>query len=186
MTSVGRDKLATPRVAVVGCGQWGRNLVRNFHALGALSALCEPLTERASELSKQYRVPALSPDQVLAEGDIDGVILATPAATHAQLAVRALEAGKHVFVEKPLTLTVADAERIRVAAETNHRLVMVGHLLQYHPAFLRLKEVVAKGRLGRLHYIYSNRLNLGRFRREEDVFWSFAPTQYLDDRRSRG
>jgi UDP-2-acetamido-3-amino-2,3-dideoxy-glucuronate N-acetyltransferase len=175
MTSVGRAKLATPRVAVVGCGQWGRNLVRNFHALGALSALCEAVPERADELSKRYGVRALSPDEVLAETDIEGVILATPAATHAQLAIRALEAGKHVFVEKPLALTVADAERICVAAETNHRLVMVGHLLQYHPAFLRLKELVAEGRLGRLHYIYSNRLNLGRFRREEDVFWSFAP-----------
>jgi UDP-2-acetamido-3-amino-2,3-dideoxy-glucuronate N-acetyltransferase len=175
MTSIGKDKLATPRVAVVGCGQWGRNLVRNFHALGALSALCEAAPERARELSKEYGVPALSPDEVLADGDIDGVILATPAATHAALAIRALEAGKHVFVEKPLALTVADAERIQVAAATNQRLVMVGHLLQYHPAFLRLRKLVADGGLGRLNYIYSNRLNLGRFRREEDVFWSFAP-----------
>jgi UDP-2-acetamido-3-amino-2,3-dideoxy-glucuronate N-acetyltransferase len=175
MTNSGGDRLAAPRVAVVGCGHWGRNLVRTFHTLGALMALCETVPERAGELSSQYRVRTLSPDEVLAATDIDGVVLATPAATHAHLAIRALEAGKHVFVEKPLALTVADAERIRAAAEANHRLVMVGHLLQYHPAFLRLKELVAEGRLGRLHYIYSNRLNLGRFRREEDVFWSFAP-----------
>ena len=175
MTDAGGNKLSVPRIAVVGCGQWGRNLVRNFHALGALSALCEAVPERADALSKQYGVRALSPDEVLADPAIDGVVLATPAVAHAPLAVRALDAGKHVFVEKPLALTVSDAQRIRVAADANHRLVMVGHLLQYHPAFLRLRELVAEGKLGRLHYIYSNRLNLGRFRREEDVFWSFAP-----------
>src|SRR5260370_1429510 len=169
------DKLATPRIAVVGCGHWGRNLLRHFHALGALSALCEVAPERARELSKHYQVRASSLDEVLTADDIDGVVLATPAETHAALALQALEAGKHLFVEKPLALKIEDAERISRAAETNRRLVMVGHLLQYHPAFLRLKELVAEGRLGRLHYIYSNRLNLGRFRREEDVFWSFAP-----------
>lgn len=169
------DKPTIPRVAVVGCGHWGGNLLRNFHALGALSALCETAPERARELSKHYQVPALSLDEVLTANDIDGVVLATSAETHASLALHALDAGKHVFVEKPLALKIEDAEKVLETAKAKHRHVMVGHLLHYHPAFLKLKELVGRGELGRLEYIYSNRLNLGKFRREEDVFWSFAP-----------
>ncbi|HYG86198.1 MAG TPA: Gfo/Idh/MocA family oxidoreductase [Azospirillum sp.] len=165
----------TPRVAVVGCGYWGINLVRNFHAVEALAAVSEAAPARAAELSAQFDVPALSFDEVLASPDIDAVVLATPAETHAALTLRAIDAGKHVFVEKPLALAEEDALRVRRATEARGRIVMVGHLLQYHPAFLRLKQLVGEGRLGRLRYIYSNRLNLGKFRRTENVFWSFAP-----------
>jgi len=165
----------TPRVAVIGCGYWGRNLVRNFHELGALSAICEANPERAHELSMRYHVPALSLEEILAAGEIEAAVLATPAEAHARNALCLLNAGKHVFVEKPLALCVNDAVAVGEAAVANNRLIMVGHLLRYHPAFLKLSELVAQGELGRLNYIYSNRLNLGRFRREEDVFWSFAP-----------
>lgn len=169
-----RNEPETPRVAVVGCGHWGRNLVRNFHALSALSALCDTDAEQRRVLSAQYGVPALSLDEILA-ADIDALVLATPAETHARIALRALQAGKHVFIEKPLALRVEDAERVQDMAQANDRVVMVGHLLQYHPAFLSLRTLVADGKCGRLQYIYSTRLNLGKFRREEDVFWSFAP-----------
>jgi len=165
----------TQRVCVVGGGYWGRNLVRAFHELGALSAICDADLERSAELAAQYHVPASSFEDLLADEEIGSAVLATPAESHARLAIRLLDAGKHVFVEKPLALSIEDAAAVRDAAVANGRLVMVGHLLRYHPVFLRLSELVAQGELGRINYIYSNRLNLGRFRREEDVFWSFAP-----------
>jgi UDP-2-acetamido-3-amino-2,3-dideoxy-glucuronate N-acetyltransferase len=173
MDMIGNES-ETPRVAVVGCGHWGRNLVRNFHSLAALSAVCDTEADQCRELSARYDVPALSLDEVLV-ADIDALVLATPAETHARLALRALQAGKHVFIEKPLALKLEDAERVRDVARASNRVVMVGHLLQYHPAFLSLRSLVAEGKCGRLQYIYSTRLNLGKFRREEDVFWSFAP-----------
>ena len=163
------------RIVVVGCGQWGRNLVRNFHQLGALVGIADTDAGRAAALAAAHGVPVRAWDEVLADASVDGVVLATPAETHASLALAALAADKHVFVEKPLALRVADGEEVCRTAATRGRIVMVGHLLQYHPAFLRLKELVALGELGRLQYVYSHRLNLGRIRREENVFWSFAP-----------
>jgi predicted dehydrogenase/acetyltransferase-like isoleucine patch superfamily enzyme len=160
---------------VIGCGYWGRNLVRSFHALGALTAVCDTSAERAHAQAERSATRALSLEDVLAARDVEAVVIATPAETHASLALRVIEAGKHVFVEKPLALMVEDAVALREAAEARGRVLMVGHLLHYHPAFLKLKEFVAQGGLGRLQYIYSNRLNLGKVRREEDVFWSFAP-----------
>lgn len=164
-----------PRVAVVGCGRWGRNLVRVFRELGVLAAVCDESEAQLHEVAHHYDVPPSSFEPILSAPEIDGVVVATPAATHAALALQVLEAGKHVFVEKPLALDVADALRVEAAAVARDRILMVGHLLQYHPAFQKLQELVASGALGRLNYLYSNRLNLGQFRREEDVFWSFAP-----------
>jgi UDP-2-acetamido-3-amino-2,3-dideoxy-glucuronate N-acetyltransferase len=168
------DRVMKPNIAVIGCGYWGRILIRNFSSLGALCAVSDMSAERAEELSAEYTVPALSLDQVLSS-QAQGLVLATPAATHAGLAIRALKAGKHVFVEKPLALRLDDAEAVRQCADALGRLVLVGHLLRYHPAFRKLEELIRQGVLGRLQYIYSNRLNLGRIRREENVFWSFAP-----------
>jgi predicted dehydrogenase/acetyltransferase-like isoleucine patch superfamily enzyme len=167
--------LESPQVAVVGCGYWGRNLVRNLYELGALAGVCDSVPERAAEMASRYLTAGLSFEQVLLSADIDALVLATSAQTHAELALRAIEAGKHVFVEKPLALRVDDALRMIEAAQRRGCILMVGHLLQYHPAFLKLRQMVNDGRLGRLRYIYSNRLNLGKVRREEDVFWSFAP-----------
>jgi UDP-2-acetamido-3-amino-2,3-dideoxy-glucuronate N-acetyltransferase len=163
------------RVAAVGCGYWGKNLVRNFHDLGALAAVVDSDARVSTEFSARFGVAARSWSEILADQQIDAVVVATPAATHARYCLEALAAGKHVFVEKPLALNVAEAEDMVARAEQSGRILMVGHLLQYHPAFLKLKEVVADGRLGRIQYIYSNRLNLGKIRREENVFWSFAP-----------
>jgi UDP-2-acetamido-3-amino-2,3-dideoxy-glucuronate N-acetyltransferase len=165
----------SPLVAVAGCGHWGRNLVRNFAELGALAAVVDAESDRAAELAARYGVPARDWAAVLADPDVDAVVLSTPAERHAAMTLEALGHGKHVFVEKPLALTVADGERVAAAAAAAKRTVMVGHLLQFHPAFLKLGELVRAGEVGRLQYLYSSRLNLGRIRREENVFWSFAP-----------
>jgi predicted dehydrogenase/acetyltransferase-like isoleucine patch superfamily enzyme len=162
-------------VAVVGCGYWGRNLVRVFHEIGALAAVSDADVELAGEFAAKYSVPARDFDQVLADPDIAAVAIAAPAAVHATLAGRALQAGKHVFVEKPIALRATDAEELVALAAERDRVLMVGHLLQYHPAYLALRDLIGAGRLGRLQYVYSNRLNLGKIRREENVFWSFAP-----------
>jgi UDP-2-acetamido-3-amino-2,3-dideoxy-glucuronate N-acetyltransferase len=167
----------TPSVAVVGAGYWGKNLVRNFHQLGALKQICDKSEATLDPLLKQFegvdRCFVLN--QVLERDDIDGIVISTPAETHFNIAREALLAGKHVFVEKPLVLDEKQGiELIRTAREKN-LVLMVGHLLQYHPAFVRLKDMVAAGDLGRVNYIYSNRLNFGKIRREENILWSFAP-----------
>ncbi len=164
-----------PTVAVIGCGHWGKNLVRNFHGLGALAAVHDPNAPVAEKYAAEYGVSALNYDEILSNSDIDGVVIAAPAELHVDLAQKAIAAGKHIYVEKPLALTVPEAEKVVDAAEAASRIVMVGHLLQYHPAFLTLKEMVHSGKLGRLQYVYSNRLNLGKVRREENALWSFAP-----------
>ncbi|MFI5013599.1 MAG: Gfo/Idh/MocA family oxidoreductase [Hyphomicrobiales bacterium] len=166
---------ATPRVAVVGCGYWGKNLVRVFAELGALAALVDAHRPTVEALTAKHGGRAMPLEAALADRKIDAVAIAAPAALHYTLAKQALNAGKHVFVEKPLSLEVAQAQELCELAERLDRRLMVGHLLQYHPAFLKLKELVRDGRLGRLQYLYSNRLNLGKIRREEDILWSFAP-----------
>jgi UDP-2-acetamido-3-amino-2,3-dideoxy-glucuronate N-acetyltransferase len=164
-------------VAVIGSGYWGKNLVRNYHELGALKLICDKNETVLAGFKKQYPgVDAcLALHDVLSRKDIDGVVIATPAETHYTLAREALLANKNVYVEKPLVLDEREGEElIRLAAERK-RVLMVGHLLQYHPAFVRLKELASKGELGRINYIHSHRLNLGKIRREENILWSFAP-----------
>lgn len=166
---------ASPLVTVVGCGRWGGNLVRTFSALGGLRYVVDVDPGTAKEMSERYEVPAVELDEALADSAVGGVVVAVPAAEHVAVATQALEAGKHVFVEKPLALRARDAEALCALAEAVGQVLMVGHVLQYHPAFLELERLVREGRLGRLRYAYSNRLNLGRIRREEDILWSFAP-----------
>lgn len=163
------------RVAMVGCGYWGRNLVRNFAGLGALVAVSDHDPATAEKYAGEFGVPAMDFPSILADPSIDAIGLATPAERHFVMAGQALEAGKDVFVEKPLALTATDADILHRQAVAAGRVLMVGHLLQYHPVFLRLKQLVHDGALGRLQYIYSNRLNLGKIRREENILWSFAP-----------
>ena len=162
------------KIAVIGCGYWGKNLVRNFSELGVLHAVCDASEELSENAARSYNVPSQSLDQIL-QGDCDGIVIAAPAALHFELTQKALKAGKHVFVEKPLSLKVEEAKMLCDLSSEVNRKLMVGHLLQYHPAFLALKQAIAKGNLGRLQYIYSNRLNLGKFRNEENILWSFAP-----------
>lgn len=167
--------LKSPATAVIGCGYWGRNLVRNFAGLGVLAAVCDREDETAGSHAEKYGVDARSFESVLEDDSLEAVAIATPAVTHAGLVDSALSAGKHVFVEKPLALEVRDAERLGMLAREKGRVLMVGHLLQYHSAFLELSKQVDEGRLGSLQYVSSHRLNLGKIRREENILWSFAP-----------
>ncbi len=162
-------------IAVVGCGYWGKNLVRNFSELGALGSICDPDRELAKLYGTEYGVDELSFEAILNSKSVEGVALAVPASLHAAMAMEAMESGKHVYVEKPLALNSSDAEEMIKASKRNNVQLMVGHLLQYHPAFAALRELVGAGRLGSLNYAYSNRLSFGRVRSEEDVLWSFAP-----------
>jgi len=162
-------------IAVIGCGYWGKNLVRDFHGLRALAAVSDSHAETAEKIAAHYKVPALEVDEILADESINGVVIAAPAEYHAPLALKSFAAGKHVYVEKPISLSIEDAERMIEAAGKAGRILMVGHLLQYHPVFMKLKEMVADGALGKLRYIYSRRLSLGKLRTAENVLWSFAP-----------
>jgi len=166
------------RVGVVGLGYWGPNLARNFNALPDVElAWCCDASQGARE-----RMAAMLPgtrmtdrfEDLLADETLDAIALATPVPTHAELAVRVLEAGKHCFVEKPLAQSVADAERAVAAAEASGRTLMVGHLLEYHPGVRKLKELADGGELGEIHYIYGNRLNLGKARADENALWSLG------------
>ena len=166
-----------PRVVLIGHGYWGKNIARNLHALDGLHGVCDASPEmrtRAEALYPEAKSYA-SADEVLCDTEVDAVAVSTSAATHAELTLQALAAGKDVFVEKPLALTYTDGIRVVQAARKHDRVLMVGHLLEYHPAVLKLEELVQSGELGRLQYVYSNRLNLGKFRREENILWSFAP-----------
>jgi len=165
-----------PKVGVVGCGYWGKNLVRNFSDLASLAAICDSDGPRLEDLSRTYNVPSIARFQdILALPEVEGVVIAAPAAQHFALAKQALLAGKDVFVEKPLALRVEDGEELVQLARRQSRILMVGHLLHYHPAIIALRRMIREGELGRIEYISSSRLNLGRLRTEEDILWSFAP-----------
>ncbi len=164
------------QVAVIGCGYWGKNLVRNFRDLGSLAMVCdysEVGRQTASQLAPAARVVATL-EEVLAS-DVRAVAIATPAETHHEVARSALRAGKDVFVEKPLALDYAQGTELVQLAERNKRILMVGHVLEYHPGIVKLRQLVDTGELGKVRYVYSNRLSLGKIRREENILWSFAP-----------
>ena len=164
-------------IAVIGAGYWGRNLVRNFHELGVLKTICDGAQTVRDEMARTYPEAAVTAavTDVLADPAVTGVVIAAPAALHFELATAALQAGKHVFVEKPLALTRADGAALVHLAAQCRRTLFVGHILHYHAAVIRLKELIRAGVIGRLQYIYSRRLSFGKIRREENILWSFAP-----------
>lgn len=163
------------KLAVIGCGYWGKNLARNFAELGALKAIVDPNPEAAKTHADAHGVAAMTYEEALADAGIHAVAIAAPAELHKDLALQAIAAGKHVYVEKPLALSVEDGIIMRDAANAAGLKLMVGHLLQYHPIFVALRDMVRAGELGKLRYAYSNRLSMGKFRVEEDAFWSLAP-----------
>ena len=172
------DTTSFPRdLTLVGAGYWGRNLARNFNALGALHTICDVQTDALARYKSEYPSAVLEADfrRVIANPAIGKIAIAAPAAEHFRLAKAGLEAGKDVFVEKPLCLDAAEAEELAHTAESGKQILMVGHLLQYHPCIERLRALLDAGELGKLCYIASNRLNLGKIRREENALWSFAP-----------
>jgi UDP-2-acetamido-3-amino-2,3-dideoxy-glucuronate N-acetyltransferase len=164
-------------IAVIGAGYWGKNLVRNFHELGVLKTICDGAAACRQAMQEAYPAVQVTEDfdAVLADPEIRAVVIAAPAALHFALAQKALQADKDAFVEKPLSLTRGDGEMLVRLAAQRKKILFVGHILQYHPAVVRLKELINQGTISRLQYIYSRRLSLGKIRREENILWSFAP-----------
>lgn len=169
-------KTDSPKVAVIGSGYWGKNLVRVFHALGALACVCDVEQEALARAGQEYGVRTTQAfDEVLQDDSISAVVIAAPAVQHFDLARRALLRGKDVFVEKPLALRAVDGRKLVELAAARHCILQVGHILEFHPAISELKRLISAGELGRIQYIYSSRLNLGKLRTEENILWSFAP-----------
>lgn len=165
-------------MALIGCGRWGRNIARVLARLDALEVIVDPAAEQLAGYAAELGVRVTTNfDEAVADG-IDAVAIAVPAADHARVILRALDAGKHVYVEKPLALELNDAEKCAARADEVGKTLMIGHLLQYHPAFLTLKESVARGDIGELRHITSNRLNPGAIRTEETALWSMAPHDF--------
>jgi UDP-2-acetamido-3-amino-2,3-dideoxy-glucuronate N-acetyltransferase len=164
-----------PFIAVIGCGYWGKNHIRNMAELGVLAAVCDHDSTSAAVQAEQFNVPSMKYEDILSNAQIRAVLIAVPSEHHYGIAKKAILAGKHVFVEKPLTLNSVEGEELCELAEERGLTLMVGHLLHYHSAFAQLKKMIHNGELGKLQYIYSNRLNLGKIRREENILWSFAP-----------
>lgn len=164
-------------IGLIGAGAWGKNHLRNLHSMGVLNCVLETSPEITKQRQTEY--PDLefvkNLDEILNREEIKGVVIAAPAEMHYELTKKALLAGKDVLVEKPLALNVPDGEELVKLAAENNRILMVGHILQYHSAVIKLKEMIDNGELGRIRYIYSNRLNIGKLRTEENVLWSFAP-----------
>lgn len=174
-------------VAVAGAGYWGKNIVRTFaaHPRVHLVAVCDPSPDVRGRIQHEY--PGLPTtetlDALLARTDVDAVAIASPAAQHAAMAVQCLRAGRHVLCEKPLAVTIDSARQVVDEAERSGKVMMVGHLLAYHPAMSYLRDLIASGQLGTIYYLYSQRVNLGRIRTDESALWSFGPhdlTMILD------
>lgn len=163
------------RTGLIGCGMWGRNLARNLSQLGALASVADRDAENAAAFADEFGGKADSVCAVLEQHDLDGIIIATPAFTHADLACRALAAGRHVYVEKPLAMSLDEANRIAAAARDARRVVMVGHLIRYHQAFITLQQEIASGRIGKVQHVMANRLAMGRIRSNESVIHDLCP-----------
>jgi len=161
-----------PKIAIIGCGNWGKNIIRNFAELGNLYAVSDIDNDKAKYFSKLYGIKNLSLQELLHNEKIDGVVIASPVSYHAELSIAFLKAGKHVLVEKPLAMNSKEGEQMIKIAKQQNKKLMVGHLLQYHPVFNKLNELIEEGDiLGKVRYIYSNRLNFGAIRHIEDVLW---------------
>ncbi|MEZ5696738.1 MAG: Gfo/Idh/MocA family oxidoreductase [Sphingomonadaceae bacterium] len=172
---VAREIFTVTKIALLGCGGWGKNLARNLSEISALHTIVDP-DAKAATIAAQLNVNHVAnPEVALNDPAIVGIAIATPAETHYALAMRALNAGKDVYVEKPIALTISEGEEMVRTARAARRVLMVGHILHYHPAFRRLLELVRDGAFGPLRHIISNRMSLGRLREEENVLWSFAP-----------
>jgi predicted dehydrogenase len=157
-------------------GQWGRNLLRNFADVAEIAWLCDVDTDQHAELAQRHPAARVTAEvgDVLADDSVEAVVIATPVPTHYELARRALDAGKHVFVEKPPAMRGAELEELCDLAEERGRVLMPGHLLLYHPGVRKLKEIVQAGELGDVLYVYGNRQNLGTFRTNENALWSLG------------
>lgn len=166
-----------PKVAIVGCGTWGRNLVRNFYNLEALSCVCDLDEKNINAIKDNYPDIKFTNDftEILNDSEISGVIIATPSHTHYKMVKTALDAGKNVYVEKPIATTAEHAKELKEYAQQKGKVLMVGHLLLYHPAVTRLRDIIAGGLLGEITYAQSDRLNVNYFKNDKSVMWDLAP-----------
>jgi len=165
------------KVGIIGAGYWGINLVRNFYQLKVLKAVADVDTNVLSKVKDTFPGVEVTtdPDVIFDDPEINGVVIATPARLHFELSYKALRKGKDVMVEKPLALSVKEGEQLVAFAEKNNRIIMVGHLMLYHDGIRRLKDMIKAGELGDIYYFYSQRVNLGKIRSDEDALWSFGP-----------
>lgn len=163
------------KICVIGGGRWGQNHIRTLFQMGNLGGIVEADSKRLEELLAQYPVRGFSSVESALEKDFDGFTIAAPAPLHYEIAKKLLEKGKNVLVEKPMTLSAGTSKELVEIAKKNNAQLMVGHVLLFHPAIKKIKEVIDSGKIGQLYYLYSTRLNLGTVRTEENVFWSFAP-----------
>lgn len=166
-----------PNIAVVGMGNWGAHLVRVFHQLESLAVGCDSDAKKLHKMQKSYHNVKFtaSYDEVVNDPQVQGVVIAAPSLLHFTLAAKALRKGKAVYIEKPMALNSRDAEALVELAEKKKVPLMVGHLLKYHPAVRRLKDLIDKKELGDIYYLYSQRVNLGTIRKDENALWNFAP-----------
>ena len=166
-------------VAVVGVGGWGKNLARNYSEIteASLKYLCDLDETKLNGVQRQFTAERTTAhfDDLTADANLDAIVIATPGPTHYELCKKALLANKDVFVEKPFVMSVEQADEIVALADAQDRILMIGHLLEYHPVVQKLKEMIQAGELGQIRYIYSQRLNLGTVRRDENALWNFAP-----------
>jgi predicted dehydrogenase len=167
------------KIGQIGIGAWGKNLLRTFGSLPGVSVplACDSDAAQLSKLAALFKGVEFTsdPEKIINDKSFDAVVIATPPASHFDLASKALESGKDVFVEKPLVLNIEHGRKLVEIAEQNKRILMVGHIMEYHPASLKLKEYIDSGMLGKIHYLYATRLNLGKVRDIENALWSFAP-----------
>jgi len=170
-------KETEPKICQIGLGRWGKNILRNLVELGVPYVACEVDPDTLKQRQKDFPNVEFTTsfDDVLLDPDVKGIVISTPAATHYKFAKQALLAGKDVFVEKPLALRLKEGLGLQKIACEKNKIIMVGHILRYHPAVKKLHEIISSGELGKLHYIASNRLNMGALRTEETILWSFAP-----------
>ncbi len=177
MLNIGVYKMREHNVAVIGCGIWGKNVVRNFYNLEALHTVCDLDFDNRQKLKEQYPDVNIISDynEVLKNTDIEAVAVVTPSHTHYKIVKQAIEAGKHVYVEKPISTVAAEAKSLDEMATSNNIVLMVGHLLMYHPAVNRLKMLINDGVLGDIRYVQSDRLNINHFKNDRSVMWDLAP-----------
>ncbi|HEY9685868.1 MAG TPA: Gfo/Idh/MocA family oxidoreductase [Coleofasciculaceae cyanobacterium] len=171
------DSISQEKIAVIGCGNWGRNLVRNFYNLGFLYKVCDLNQETLQGLQKQYKNVQLTTrfDDVFKDPRVDGVVISTPSFTHYELAREALLNGKHVYVEKPVATSADQTLELFALAQEVNRVLMVGHLLLFHPAVNRLRQLIREGYLGEIQSVSSDRLNTNKLRPDKSVIWDLAP-----------
>ena len=162
------------KIALIGCGNWGKNIARNLHQMGSLACIYDSNIKLSEKLSHDYSLPILKLNKIFHDQNINAIVVASPAVTHKDIAIEALKNNKDVFIEKPFCLSLADAQKLSELATNKNKVLMVGHLLNYHNAFIKMKELIKNGKIGALQNIRANRLALGAIRSKESVIYDLS------------